>query len=364
MTTALIFSIIWISACSDYNIKLKSVLKQKMVENSKEHGIPAQALMIMHNQEVLFRDSLGIININSKKPVNNDTVFPIYSTSKLFASTLVLQLHEAGKLDLSEVITNFIPDLPIAWREIRVKHLLNHTSGLPEYFNCENKECTFPASFKEAITNLRSSPLQFKPGTQMRYNQTNYLLLKTVIEKVANTSYRKLVNSQIIEPLQLHNTWFGLANVPQNKLATSYHSESGDSLQENKIRFPDYAISQADAYSTINDLSNFLSALAQGKLISKQLLTNYWKPYLLNDGQEGYFSSGWDYEKTGTWNELGHDGGGLVRVRILFRENLDDHYIIVYLTNGNKDGVWSRTLVDSVQYFLMPDMFSRVAMLL
>ncbi|WP_332017990.1 hypothetical protein [Alteromonas sp. ASW11-130] len=89
---------------------------------------------------------------------------------------------------------------------------------------------------------------------------------------------------------------------------------------------------------------------------------DYWQPYRLSNGDEGYFSSGWDYNKAGSWQELGHDGGGLVRVRILFKENLDDHYVIVYLTNGNKDGVWSRDLVDSVQYLVMPDLFSRIVM--
>ncbi len=156
----------------------------------------------------------------------------------------------------------------------------------------------------------------------------------------------------------------GEKNVPEEHLVTAYLPKSGDTYLENKFNPPDYSISHGDTYSTLDDLGKFLSALAQGQLVSQQLLVDLWQPYRLSGGDVGYFATRWDYDSSGSRHEVGHDGGELVRVRILFQETLNDHYVIVYLTNGNKDGVWSRTLVDSVQNHVTPGLFARIATLL
>lgn len=354
---------ILITGCHTSKTDLVRSITHQLKDNAQEHGIPAQALLIMHNNSVLYRDSFGVRNLNTSEQISHDDIFPVYSISKIFASTLVMQLLETDKLKLTDMLSQFIPNLPVSWQSIRVEQLLNHTSGLPEYFNCYNEVCEFPVSAHSAISGLYDVPLLFEPDTQMQYNQTNYLLLKLIIESVTKTSYREAIENKIINPLKLKSTWIGLKDVPQYRMVTPYLPRSDGALTENKMLFPDYANSHADAYSTLNDLGVFLSALAQGKLVSKKFLIEHWKPYQLTHGEKGYFAAGWDYDSSGRWQEIGHDGGGLVRVRVLFQDTLDNHYLIVYLTNGNNDGVWSRTLVDSVQFFIIPDMFSRISTL-
>jgi len=360
----IVFILFILVGCSYNKSEIENIISKQLEENKNDHGIPAQALMIMHNQEVIYNRILGISDIRNSKRVDDETIFPIYSVTKLFASTLVMQLLEAGKLNLTDPVSKFVSNLPNAWRDIRIEQLLNHTSGLPEYFKCEDRDCQFPASEELAISQFNDTPLVFKPDTEMRYNQTNYLLLKAIIENVTKTPYRELVNSQIIKPLDLKNTWFGLKNVPNQRLITAYHTESGSTLKENKATFPDYAITHSDIYSTLSDMSKFLSAIAQGHLVSKEMLTQLWQPYRLSDGDAGYFATGWEYDSAGSWHAVGHDGGSVVRVRILYKDNLDDYYLIIYLTNGNKDGVWTRTLVESVQYYILPDLYSRMATML
>lgn len=79
-----------------------------------------------------------------------------------------------------------------------------------------------------------------------------------------------------------------------------------------------------------------------------------------SNGTTSYFASGWDYEKVGNWHTVGHDGGAVVRTRLLYRDDLQAHMIIIYLTNGNLDGVFSRTLANSIQMNVLPDRFSRL----
>ena len=365
INTVLVITLaVLLNGCNLHKEDLSQSLSEQLKTNAEEHGIPAQALMIKHNQKLLYSQVYGVSDIQTDKPVSKQNVFPVYSVSKLFASTLVMQLIESGELNLSDPISQFVPNLPSAWIDIRIEQLLNHTSGIPEYFECTSYECKFPPSIDLAYEHLKGAPLLFEPDTQISYSQTNYLLIQSALENITKKPYRYLVNYRIFKPLKLESTWLGLKDVPKSRLVTAYHSKSGDTLKENKVSFPEYAVSHADAYSSLSDLATFFSAMANGRLVSKQLLLDFWQPYQLSNGDTGYFATGWDFEKTGLWQELGHDGGGLVRVRLLFQENLDNHFIIVYLTNGNKDGEWSSSLVDSVQYYIMPDLISRMATLI
>lgn len=366
LTTAVMIILITavLTGCSRTPTELTANITSQLKENAQAHGIPGQAVLIMHNQEVVYRNSLGISDIENAVPVNNKSIFPIYSVTKLFVSTLIMKLYETEQLKLSDPVSKYVPSLPTAWHDIRVEQFLNHSSGIPEYYRYKNGKYNFPTSIEKVFERLKDEPLIFNPDAEIRYNQTNYLVLKAVLEAITETPYRELVEQQLIIPLGLKDTSFGRKNVPKSRLVSAYYPESGKQFIKNKTHFPDYAISHSDTYSTVDDLSKFLSALAQGKLVSKQLLTELWQPYRLSDGSAGYFATGWDYDSFVNWHKIGHDGGSIVRVRILFKESLDDHYIIVYLTNGNRDGVWSRSLVNSVQNYVLPGFFSKVSKLL
>ena len=342
-----------LSSCSLSKEELKQALTQQLQENAQEHGIPAQALVVMHNLEILYRNSVGISDLETKKAVSEQSVFPVFSVSKLFASTLTFQLVESGQLDLTAPASNYLSFLPPSWRNIRVEQFLNHTSGVPEYYTYQNEQYDFPPTMEEAFKRLHNKPLLFKPDSEVRYNQTNYLVIKALLEAITHTPYRALVETNIIVPLALTNSWFGLQEVPKTHLVSAYLADNDDGYQQIKTSFPEYSISHSDVYTSVDDLSRFLSSLAQGKLVSQKLLMELWQPYVLSNGDQAYFAAGWDYGSSGGWRELGHDGGTLVRVRVLFQNDLSNHFIIVYLTNGNNDGVWSRTLVDSIQDYVL-----------
>jgi len=356
----LVLFALFILSCHFKSETLENKITNQLKINSKEHGIPQQSLLVMHNENIIYRNNL----ISEGFDIEIKSIYPIYSVSKLFASTLIMQLYEAGKLKLTDPASKYVENLPSSWKTISIAQFLNHTSGVPEYWSFDNNELNFPATMKEAFSLLKNTPLLFAPDTQIQYTQTNYLVIKSVLENVTQLEYKELVNKQIIKPLGLTNTWLGSSNVPNENLIKGYLPNSGDTLIVNKVKFPDYAISQADAYATLDDLGKFMSSMARGELVSKSLLIKLWQPYRLIDGDKGYFASGWDHDTSGAWQELGHDGGGVLRVRLMFKSDLNDFYIFVYLTNGNKDGVWSRTLVDSVQYYVMPDFMSKLATLI
>lgn len=344
---------------NDLSQRLQALLRS----NRQRYGIAGQALVVMHDGKVIFSGVDGQIDIDSHRPVKNDSVFPAFSISKLFVSTLIMQLADQGRLDLGRPASEYVTGLPERWKRISVRDFLDHTSGIPEYFGSgQGEELTadtrFPPDITAVLASLANAPLQFVPGTETRYTQTNYLVLSALLAAYYGKPYPQVVQERIIRPLQLKHTWLGPSDVPQDLRATAYTGKNGRLQKDAAIAWPSYAYGHAELYTTASDLAHFMPAVASGKLVSQATLQRSWQPRELSTGQRGWFATGWDYGESHGYHEVGHDGGARSRVRIIFKEPLDERaYIIVYLTNGSAKNVWSRTLVDAVMQTVAPAEF-------
>ena len=350
---------ILLSGCK-HNESLQSVLAQQVASNAESYGINASSVVVVKNGQQLFKAHHGVMAVNSAKKVSDTSIFPIYSVAKLFASTLTMQLAEQGKLRLTDPVSKHLAGLPSEWQHITIAQLLNHASGLPEFFEAKGGKFIGPATLQGAINGTKNKPLMFEPNTQTQYNQTNYLITRMLIENIYQQSYEQVVKDKILSPLGLKNTFLDLNNVPKEHLVAAYRPNSGKTLKSSEFYFPLYGSSAGSIYSSAEDLSLFITALAQGELISQDKLLSFWQPHQLHD-DESYFASGWEIDNAGNWQYVGHDGGASLRVRLLYQDNLDDFFVVVYLTNGNKSGVWSSTLTNSVQQHILPDYYSRIA---
>ncbi len=326
-----------------------SLIENVVTTNAEVHGIPAQAVVILRNGESVYRGFTGTSSADGIQ-VDEASVFPAFSVSKLFAATLLLQLVEEGALDLDAPASRYASTLPPAWRKITLVQFLNHVSGVPEYFDLEKP---FPPSLRAVFLDLADVPFVDTPGTRTRYTNTNFLVIMAILESVTGKSYGDLVHDRIVTPLDLRSTWLGLDNVPRGRLVDSYRSENDSIVPDTPIDWPSYSTAHGELYSTADDLATFLTAVLEGRFVSRDALIRLWKPHAFPNGNAGFFASGWEYGKSGDWHEVGHDGGAKLRVRILFQGDLDEHFVFVYLTNGSRDKVWSRTLVDSVQSLVL-----------
>ncbi|WLT32444.1 serine hydrolase [Geothrix sp. PMB-07] len=341
--------------CSDPLVPTAAAAVDKVVaDNALKHGIPAQAVVVLHNGEPIYRHASGKVTVDGTSPVTFETIFPAYSVSKLVASVLLLQLVEEGKVALDAPASRYVTNLPQGWRAITVEQFLNHVSGVPEFFDPGNPSAPFPPSAPAAFERLAHTPLVDPPDTRTRYTGTDFLVIGAILESVTGIKYGDLARSRIFSPLGLRHTWLGLENVPQGRLVASYHGEGGRLVPDVPVAWPAYSVAHGELFSTADDLATFLGAVARGKLVSQKALLRFWRPHAFPNGDLGYFSSGWEYGENGTWHEVGHDGGAKVRVRIRFQPDLKDHFVFVYLVNGSRDNVWSRTLVESVERIVVP----------
>ncbi len=343
---------------------LSDNVTQQMQLNRQRYGIVGQAVYVSHNGKLLFRGGDGLSDLDSQQPVKLEQIFPVFSVSKLLLSTLIMQLVEADRIDLDRPARVYLPALPQRWNKITVRQLLNHTSGLPEYFTQEQMNgspeanASFPATARAVFAALGSQPLLFPPGSDTRYINTNYLVLSQLLQVHYRKPYSQIVSERIIEPLKLAHTFLGRSRLPAEGVVSAYLGKDGKLQKQPEIAWPDYALGHAELYTSIDDLAAFMDAMRTGKLVGKATLQQLWQPQLLTNGQRGWFASGWEVGASGAYRHVGHDGGARVRVRLLFADALDgDSYTIVYLTNGSTRGVWSRVLVDSIMASIAPQTF-------
>ncbi|MEN4902191.1 serine hydrolase domain-containing protein [Luteimonas sp. TWI1437] len=192
-------------------------LRAQLDTNRQRYGIADQAVLVARNGQVLFRGADGEADITPHAPVTEATEFPVYSLAKLFASTLAMQRIERGALDLDGPIGATLPGLPAHWQRIRLRDLLDHTSGLPEYFEApqDGTPAALPADARAVFAALAQTPLQFAPGTRTRYTQTNYLVLAALLAADGGKPYPQLVEDRILRPLRLRHTWLGPPGRPR-----------------------------------------------------------------------------------------------------------------------------------------------------
>ncbi|KRB08794.1 serine hydrolase domain-containing protein [Lysobacter sp. Root690] len=344
-------------------------LRHQLRIESQRYGIVGQSVEVSHDGKPVFQGVYGASDLGNGQRVTADDIFPVYSVAKLFVSTLLMQLVEQGKIDLDRPASAYLRDLPASWNAISVRQFLNHTSGVAEYYTPEQMAGTaeanasFPASLPAALAVAAARPMQFAPGTRTRYTQTNYLVLTQLLETHYGQPYTRIARERILVPLQLQRTWLGRDGLPARGVVAAYRGQDGKAQPMPDVVWPAYALGHSALYMSRGDLSAFLRAVAAGELVSKTSLMKLWQPQTLPGGQRGEFLSGWESGDSGHYRDVGHDGGTVVRARILFGDSLDhDVYTVVYLTNGSARNVWSRTLVDDLMGVLAPQRFPTQAL--
>ncbi|MEM1133828.1 MAG: serine hydrolase domain-containing protein [Pseudomonadota bacterium] len=306
-------------------------------ETKQRFGIVGYSAVILRNGETIHTRSDGLASIELNAPVTEETVFQVFSVAKLFVHTTIMQLHENGAIDLDAGIGHYLTDLPEAWRDITVRQLLSHESGLPDYYRWPDHQT--PKDAEEALALAETLPSFFPTGTSARYTQTNYLLLGLLIEQQTGEPFRAAMASRMMEPSSLKNTAYGgeFAVIPGR--ATMYRSTEDGVRRNLFIDQPDYMFASTGLNSTASDLAKWFQHLLAGEFLSPSTLDAMWTPLDSEDGRKPRFLNGWEYTKCKDGTVVvGHGGGNRADVRHFTRG--DESVTIVFLSNGSAVDFW------------------------
>ena len=185
------------------------------------------SIAVAENGKLLYTKSIGKDDIESNKLSTIATKYRIGSISKMFTSCLIFKAVEENKLSLNQTIDIYFPTVENA-KKITIGNLLNHRSGIHNFTN--DKEYlnynTQPKSEKEMVEIIAKGKSDFEPDSKGDYSNSNYVLLSYILEKTYKKPYKEILNSKIIKPLGLKNTYFGGKTNFQNNECHSYHYDT------------------------------------------------------------------------------------------------------------------------------------------
>ena len=253
---------------------------------------PSVSVLIMHEDEVKVKNSYGLANIDKDKEARAYTNYDLGTLTEQFTAMAVMILIESDQLKIKESISAIFHGLPDYCQAIQVKHLINHTSGLP--YLKRMKFYREVAGFDDVKKFLNNNEQLNEPGQKTRLNPVNYALLASVIEKVTGNSYRKFVKKRIFSPLGMEDSrvykkgWF--SGVPNKSIS---YLRRNDTIYENAGVFPDkYFEGAIGVFSNLNDIKKWLLAWKTDTLVSKKML-NKAKQINFFRGQKIFPGYGW-----------------------------------------------------------------------
>lgn len=301
----------------------------------KEQRIPGLQIAVVKDERIVLSESYGLANVENKVAATRDIRFPLNSATKAFTGVAIMQLAEAGQVNLDAPVSRYLDDLPPAWREIRVRQLLAHTSGLPDIVNQQGdaEGGSEAAAWKAA----RARPVTAQPGEAFSYNQTNYALLAQIISKQSKMPYERFIAERQFAAAGMPLSTFGDSYDLVPNAATIYaYASRGTSAPDDGTRLSRwiYAIpyglwAGGGIQTTADEVAHWLIALSKGRLVSQASLQRMWTPEKLNSGANGEWGAGWPVLKTTPELQVAGIGGA----RAAFIVYPDQRLAVIVLTN-------------------------------
>ena len=247
-------------------LKKKQFALDSIFSGDFKHGVFNGCVAVLYNDTTIYQKPFGFENISTKKNLCDESGFQLASVSKMFTAIAVLKLAEQNKLSVKDNFRNYFPDFP--YQNITIEKLLSHTSGLPNYLFFYYH---LPKADSAGLSNQRVLDLltqykpavYFKPGRRFQYNNTNYVLLALLVEKLSGQTFQAFVKQNIFDVCGMSNSYFFLANdtLKNQALAFDYRKRAVG------VDEFDYVVGDKGVCSTPQDMLLFSKSFFGGKVI-------------------------------------------------------------------------------------------------
>lgn len=309
---------------------------ERVMKDAYPADKPGAAVIVVKDGKTLFRKAYGMANLELGVPLQPDMVFRLGSITKQFTAAAILMLAEEGKLSVQDRIEKHLPGYPTHGHTITIEHLLTHTSGIQSYTGMPgwmNDRIMAPMKPQEIIDGFKKEPMNFAPGERYAYNNSGYILLGAIIEKLSGKSYEAFVKERIFDPLGMTSSYYDNSEPIIKRRAAGY---TGDAKEPRNARY----LSMTQPYaagslaSTVDDLARWDQALAAGKVLKPESLAQAWKPFVLKSGEPTTYGYGWGPGKLRGRRSIAH-GGGIFGFSTFAMSLPDDKVYVAVLCNSD-----------------------------
>lgn len=307
------------------------------------------SVLIADKGNIIYEKGFGLRNETTKKENNTNTIFELASCSKQFTAAGIVLLKRQGKLNYTDKITRYIPELK-QWDKITIYDLLRHTSGIPDYIASmtDNWDPNKIATNNDVIQFYanRKDTLRFEPKSNYRYSNSNYALLASIIERVSGKKYADFLAAYIFKPLKMKNTFVYNRREKPQKIdnhaigyvwaKNSFQKVTADDPKygQKSVYYLDGVVGSAKVNSTVGDLYKWVNALKSDAFFTPEEFAAITEITQTDKGKNIDYGFGLDIRKGDNKFTYGHTGNWDGYTSLIYHDQIKDRTIIV-LQNFN-----------------------------
>lgn len=304
-----------------------------LFQDYAQPGTPGASVIVIEGDKVLFKKAYGLANIEAKIAATTNTNYRLASVTKQFTAMAIMILAERKRLSYDDTLASFFPGFPEYGKQITVRQLLNHTSGIIAYEDVMDEQATVPLSDDDVLELMkRQDHTNFPPGSAYRYSNSGYVLLGLIVEKASRMSFPDFLRQNIFAPLKMKGTVL----YHRDDRSDEAHRAYGYSRREAAFVRTDQSLTSSTrgdgtVYSSVEDLYKWDRGLRGNKLVKDATLHQAFTAGARVDEDTAY-GFGWFIENRRGQRAVWHSGNTIGCTQFI-RRYLDRKFTIIVQAN-------------------------------
>ncbi len=297
-----------LSVMVDSPVSKADTVDDYIATQMRAQHIPGLSLAVVERGKVVLAKGYGLANVELTVPATAETVYRLASVTKPLTAVAIMLLVEEGKLTLDDGIARYVKVVPENWRDITIRQLLSHSTGIVDYLNQVKLSTKNGATPQEILEAMGGLPLNFEPGSQTLYSNTNYLILGMIIERITGMRYDAFLRQRVFDPLGMEQTQRNDYDKIIPHRASGYHWSANELKNSPRLEPSFFDNADAGLLSSVLDLVKWSSALDGDILLRRSSRTLMWTPTIAKDGKEIPHGLGWVVAKENGHRMVYHSG--------------------------------------------------------
>jgi CubicO group peptidase (beta-lactamase class C family) len=299
-------------------------------------NVPGASVIVIREEKVLYRHAYGLADLEAHVAATTLTNYRLASVTKQFTAMSILMLAERKRLSLDQDLTRFFPDYPAYGKQITVRHLLTHTSGLRAYEDLIPAERTTQVKDLDVLDLLkRQTSTYFAPGSEWRYSNSGYAHLALIVEKASGMPFAAFLKKNIFDPLKMSGTVAFEDGISTVRNRAYGYTERGAAFERTDQSTTSAVLGDGGIYSSVEDLYRWDQALYTMRLVRADELQAAWTPAVLTGGGKTTYGFGWEIGEYRGLKTVRH-GGSTIGFRTHICRYPDKRFTVIVLVNrGN-----------------------------
>lgn len=310
----------------------ETAVDRVVAEEMRRQQVPGLGVAILKGNEVVLSKGYGMANIEQQEKVSPATMFQSGSLGKMFTAAGIMALVEDGRVALDSSIRVYLPDAPAEWQRVTIRHLLSHTSGIPDYTSVN---FDYRRDFTEAeLSKLAfAMPLEFQPGTRWNYSNSGYVLLGIITSKITGRPYWEFLRQRIFTPAGMLSVRIITESEIVPNRASGYELGTGGFQHQRWVSPTLNTTADGSLFISVNDLIAWSRVVRERTVLSRRSWEQILSPMTLNSGKTHPYGFGW-FLDTVKGQRVNQHGGSWQGFRTQFTRFEGSDLTVIVLANG------------------------------